>query len=279
MRLRRIQNEHGFTLVEVLLAGAILAIAGTIALQVVSNAVTSSSITKVMQETTEDARNLMQVVTNDLREAGFGVFLGDLSNVSVNTYFEHAFESKNGTTETASDGIIVRALKMGGSIRSDMPPSSSELKVDDVEAFLPYDDGYAIVYQNGEFQVLQISKVQDSALMIQHNKDKTKWLIPAGSPVFRVDQIEWLPEEGDRVKRIVNKSDLTTGKTTHEFSNVTLLKFTYVMRDGTVKDSLDGNDALNLMCINVFIDVYRVGGREGKKYHAQLEQTVAPRNL
>ncbi|HAW71915.1 MAG TPA: hypothetical protein DHD79_07600 [Firmicutes bacterium] len=279
MRLRRIQDDHGFTLVEVLLAGAILAIAGTIALQVVSNAVTSSSITKVMQETTEDARNLMQVVTNDLREAGFGVFLGDLSNVSVNTYFEHAFESKNGATETASDGITVRALKMGGSIRSDMPPSSSELKVDDVEAFLPYDDGYAIVYQNGEFQVLQISKVQDSALMIQHNKDKTKWLIPAGSPVFRVDQIEWLPEEGDRVKRIVNKSDLTTGKTTHEFSNVTLLKFTYVMRDGTVKDSLDGNDALNLMCINVFIDVYRVGGREGKKYHAQLEQTVAPRNL
>jgi len=279
MRLRCIQNEYGFTLVEVLLAGAILAIAGTIALQVVSNAVTSSSITKVMQETTEDARNLMQVVTNDLREAGFGVFLGDLSNVSVNTYFEHAFESKNGATETASDGITVRALKMGGSIRSDMPPSSSELKVDDVEAFLPYDDGYAIVYQNGEFQVLQISKVQDSALMIQHNKDKTKWLIPAGSPVFRVDQIEWVAN-GEEIRRVVNKTDLALeGITTHTFSNVTLLKFTYVMRDGTVKDSLDGNDALNLMCINVFIDVYRVGGREGKKYHAQLEQTVAPRNL
>ena len=279
MRLRRIQEDHGFTLVEVLLAGAILAIAGTIALQVVSNAVTSSSITKVMQETTEDARNLMQVVTNDLREAGFGVFLGDLSNVSVNTYFEHAFESKNGATETASDGITVRALKMGGSIRSDMPPSSSELKVDDVEAFLPYDDGYAIVYQNGEFQVLQISKVQDSALMIQHNKDKTKWLIPAGSPVFRVDQIEWVAN-GEEIRRVVNKTDLALeGITTHTFSNVTLLKFTYVMRDGTVKDSLDGNDALNLMCINVFIDVYRVGGREGKKYHAQLEQTVAPRNL
>jgi len=273
-------NEHGFTLVEILLAVAILSIAGVIALRAVSNATTSSAITKVMQETTEDARRLMELISTDLRESGFGVFLGDLSDVSVNTYFTYAFESNKGATAAKSDGIKLRALKMGATIRSNMPASSSELKVDDVDAFLPYENGYALVYQNGEFQVLRISKVQGSALMIQHNKDKTKWQIPEGSPVFRVDQIEWIPKEDEKLWRVVNISDSDPeGIKTHQFSNVRLLKFSYVLRDGTVKDSLEGNDALNLLCINVFLDVYRIGGREGKEYHVHLEQTVAPRNL
>jgi len=280
MRSGRIREERGFTLVEILLAVAILSIAGVIVVQAVSNAVTSSSIQKVMQETTEDARKLMQVISNDLRESGFGVFLGDLSDVSANDYFKYAFESNQGATPTMSDGIELRALKMGGSIRANMPASSSELKVDDVEAFLPYENGFAIVYQNGEFQVLQISKVQENALMIQHNKDKTKWQIPAGSPVFRVDQIEWIPKSDEKLWRVVNISESDPdGIKTNEFLNVRLLKFSYVLRDGTVKDLLEGDDALQLMCINVYLDVYRIGGREGKEYHVQLEQTVAPRNL
>jgi len=279
MRLGRMRDDHGFTLVEILLAVAILSIAGVIVVRAVSNAVSSSSLTKVMQEATEDARKLMETITTDLRDAGFGVFLGDLSDVSENEYFKYAFESKKGATATHSDGIILRALKMGATIRSNMPASSSELKVDNVDAFLPYQNGFALVYQNGEFQVLKISKVQENALMIQHNKDKTKWQIPEGSPVFRVDQIEWIPE-GETVSRVVNISDTDPeGIKTHEFSNVRLLKFSYVLQDGTIKDSLEGNDAANLMCVNVYLDVYRIGGREGKEYHVQLEQTVAPRNL
>lgn len=272
-------NERGFTLIEIMLSLTILAVISVITLQIASGATTSTVEAKVQEQVNDDARKLMEAITSDLRDAGFGVFLNDLSNVSVNKYFANAFESNWSGDEDVSDGVRVCALKLGTEIRSDMPADSAELKVGNVDAFLPYTNGYALVYQNGEFQVLEISKIQDVSKMIQHNKDKTKWKIPQGSPVYRVDKIEW-KANGETVTRVVND------QVTNTYTNVRLLSFKYVLRDGSPPiDSMTETQAAQLMCVDVELDVYRIGGKKHKgwlnnqEFHVRLNQRVSPRNL
>lgn len=277
-----LRNEKGFTLIEIMLSLTILAVVATITLQIVSNSATQTAEAKVHEQATVNARKMMELLTSDLRDAGFGVFLNDLSNVSVNSYFDTAFESIWSGDEKVSDGTRICALKMGTEISSVMPASSSVLNVKSVDAFLPYENGYALVYQNGEFQILHISKILETSVKIQHNQDKTKWRIPAGSPVYRVDKIEWIPS-GETVTRKVN------GFVTHTFNNVRLLSFQYILRDGTVVDSLTSLQAANLMCVDVELDMYLIGGRgpvymkthnpEDLKHHVILRQRVSPRNL
>lgn len=270
-------NEKGFTLIEIMLSLTILAAICGITLQITSGAATSTVDARVQEKVSQDARKMMEMLTSDLRDAGFGVFLNDLGNVSVNEYFTAAFESNWSGSETVSDGINMCSLKMGAEITSDMPASSTELKVDRVDAFLPYQNGYALVYQNGEYQVLHLTRVQDDALHLQHRDDNTKWVIPAGSPVYRVDKIEWIPS-GETVTRKVN------GEVTHTFDHVRFLSFKYVLRDGSIVDSMTTTQAAQLLCVDVDLDVYRIGGRKqswrtNQEFHVHLNQRVSPRNL
>lgn len=270
-------DEKGFTLVEVMLSLTLLAVISVITLQIVSGATTSTVDAKVQEQVSGDARKLMEAITSDLRDAGFGVFLGDLSDVSQNKYFDTAFESAWSGSDTVSDGTRMCALKMGAEISSVMPASSSVLNVSSVDAFLPYENGYALVYQNGEFQILELSKVMVQPKKLQHNKDKTKWKIPQGSPVYRVDKIEWI-SNGETVTRVVNT------QVTNTYTKVRLLSFKYVLRDGTIVDSMTSAQAAQLMCVDVELDVYRIGGRKqqwrsNQEFHVRLNQRVSPRNL
>lgn len=274
------KSERGFTLVEILLALVILATAGAIALNSLVTANTSVLEQKVRAQVNEDARNLMEQLTQDIRDAGFGAILNSLGDVSANAYFLSAFDDIYSGSETASDGIILRAIKMGAEIDSEMPADSAILKVDKVDAFLPYNDSYALVYQNGEFQVLQISKVMVQPSMIQHNKDKVKWRIPSGSPVYRLDEIQW-SANGETVERRVNVMATSTGTLTHTFPNVRSLKIKYVLQDGSMVNVLDSSNYGKLMCIDVTLDIYRWGGRgdDRREFHVNISQRVAPRNL
>lgn len=292
------RDQRGFTLVEIMLAVVILATAGGLALQALTSANTSFMESKVRQQVNEDARKMMEVITKDIREAGFGAVLNDLGNVSANPYFESAFDDIWSGTDGVSDGIILRGVKLGTEISSEMPPSSSELKVKNVDAFQPYSFGYALVYQNGEFQILHLTKVQDSAKHLQHNKDKTKFKIPVGAPVYRLDEIKWQcsdpvadPNDDSKktvtVTRRVNAFFGYIGDLTHTFTNVRSLNFNYVLTDGSVVSEIisdPGNSNYNankLMCVEVNLVVFRMGGRNEKyrSFEVRLSQRVAPRNL
>lgn len=281
---RRQSDERGFTLLEIILALAIMGTVGAIALRTVIDANTSFSETKVQQQVNEDARRMMRVLTADLRSAGFGVALNGLGNAGSTNAFDNAFESDY--SATGSDGIILRSLAVGSELSDyakDTPTSNSSiLKVKSVDAFQDFEDGFVLLYKDGEFRVLQIKKIIGNPNYLQH-EGKLGFSLPPGSPVYRVDQIQW-DAVGERVTRNINLSLGIVGKQTHAFDRVESLKFKYIMKDGTSWTSLsqtDGaaNNPLNLMCVEVNLAVYRIGGREGRKFRAELVQRVAPRNL
>lgn len=289
MRLK-LGNEKGFTLLEIILALAILGTAGAIALRAMIDVNTSFSETKVRQQVNEDARRIMKLITTDLRNAGFGVALNDLGNATseAESIFSNAFESDYGGTD-GNDGIVLRALIVGTELSECAPDGQVEnsqiLKVKSVKEFMGCEDGFVLIYRDGEYKILQIKQVKDQPNQLQHY-GKIGWNLPPESPIYRVDQVEWRVKDGEpeTITRSINATLGVVGKQTHEFKNVRRLKFKYIMKDGSTHVTLSNtkgaaNNPVNLMCIEVTLDVYRTGGRDGREFHTELVHRVAPRNL
>lgn len=133
----------------------------------------------------------LYTIERDIRMAGYGFGNEELSCANVFTYFDDGVAAPGQITGfstspvvitdggSGSDAIATRYATstfgaMGTTLRSTMPQSSSELNVNSTYGCA--DSGMVLVSQGNNCTLMQLTKVQDEALKLQHN--------PGGTPSY-----------------------------------------------------------------------------------------------
>lgn len=190
--LQRVRSDAGFTLMEMLISTSImLVVTGT-----VFTLLNPSQGLYQTQPEVSDMQQRLRVgvdsLQKDLVMAGAGTYMGASAGALMN-FFAPVMPFRAGEIDSDQNkGIyyrpdVISVLYVPPSpaqteIRQGMPQSSSELKVDPQnncgtnkkDQLCGFEDGMRVIIfdPSGGFDWMTITEVQDSALHLQHNRDK-----------------------------------------------------------------------------------------------------------
>jgi len=198
----RVRRESGFSLLEVLVAMAIMMVVTGTIFQLVNPSQATSQVQPEVQDMQQRMRVSSDTLFKDLVMSGAGVYQGATTG-SLLGFFAPIIPRKTGRTnpdgyQTAyTDRITLTYIPNTYSqttISSPMPPQSSELKVTNqpncpiVQPLCGFTEGMeVIIFDNtGHFDTFTVTNVQADAAHLQHRGQDLNWTYDVGAQVTQI---------------------------------------------------------------------------------------------
>lgn len=199
---RPARDSRGFTLVELLIAGVLLALVVGVMFGTLNRTQGEADRVDTLLEQRQSARAAVQLLERDLRMSGSGwgrnpVVVSYLG--APDSFF--AITPGPGQGANSNDSVMIMgAWSANTTIESSMPSPSSILKVEDTSGFA---EGDLVVITDGvSSNLFDVTGVNDSPGNIQHNPSSpwnppggfSQWPAggyPAGSQVFKVELMSY----------------------------------------------------------------------------------------
>lgn len=240
MRNSRIAAVKGFTLIEVLIAAVIAAIALTAGFQVLIDHNKSHLIQAGVSDMQQNGRSAVEELVGNIRRAGYRL-----------PGMMPALSAWNTNPDTIAMAFLAEPV-CTASLSHAMPQPSAELKCVGSNLSCFDDDMWAYIYDpvvdSGEF--FFITHVQESAGHLQHNLAPLSKKYQPGAQVFLLTYYKYYVDQSDTLhpKMMI----LSAGGTPNIFADeIEDLEFRYVHADGTVRDTITESKYVREVFINV----------------------------
>jgi len=229
--MRKFRDNSGFTLIEILIASIIGAIATAAAVEIYIHQHKNWMIQEGVSDLQQNGRAAVEEMASKIRMAGYGVMEGLEPLLS---------RSASGTTDPDSITLVfLHEPLCTASLSDPMPQPSAELKCSgDIGCF--EENQWCYIYdpntRTGEFFV--ITEVQEDAIHIQHNTMTLSKKYPAGSELYTFDLYRYFVDYwSDTTHPVLMRQEFTNWPDIYA-DNICDLQILYHMTDGSVLDTI-----------------------------------------